>query len=206
MRASLFLVGVFATVILCGCTSDNGYQSPPPPPPVTVNPKPKPQTDVPNVAPHYVKLKYPITDANGKWTVRVGFYYGQGQSTAAQLADQAAEGYRKAGREAYVTDMGVNAILTVGSFTDPKDPRLIATWQQERDDYLRAHGGKESSFQQDMNRFFEGSRAVGDQPWPVDIERLQMRMKYTQGKITQAQWNKFNEDKMRGQNAPNGGK
>ena len=194
LRNALLLSGMIALLTAWGCdsgpetrttstglgtrqTSSGGNTST-----TTTNAPPKPRP---------VRHAHPITEARGKYTVRVTFYYAMGDETAAQLAEKACQGYRKIGYEAYVTDLGNRAILTVGSFNDPDDPQLIATWKREYDNYLSVRGGKESSFQQELDRYYQGAGSIGDRPWPVEIEPLQMRMKLTYGTITQEQWNKY---------------
>ncbi len=145
------------------------------------------------VRPRAVNLKYPITQAKGKYTIRAYPIWGSATSTAAQLADEDAERYRKAGYEAYVTDLGRMAWITVGSYNDPDDPELIRNWKREYDNYLKRRGGKESDFQKELDRFHEGNGVIGDRPWPVETEIFQMKMKLTQGKITQQEWNAFQE-------------
>jgi len=139
------------------------------------------------------RVKYPITQATGKYTVRVAFYRSKGDSSAAKLADQMADFYRKAGHEAYVTDLCNTAILSVGSFNDENDPELIATWKREYDKYRKMRGGQDSLYQQQLDRFHEGSGALGDRPWPIKIELLQMRMKRAQGKISRQEYKRYLE-------------
>ena len=144
-----------------------------------------------------VNLRWPITNAAGNWTIRAYTFYSlAGQPSAAQQADDLAGYYRKQGREAWVTDMGNRAILSVGSFSDPKDPRLTAAWKLEYADYLKIHGGRETDFQKQLDNYYEGSGALGDQPWPVDLKMLQMKMKLTQGRITQDEFNRYMESTM----------
>lgn len=198
-RISGLMTGVLSLLLLTGC--ETGPQPQPRRDPLAQmrqsgNPsgnKAEQPTPPSRVSGKNVRLRYPITNAQGKWTIRVGFFYGVGDKPAAQLADEAAEGFRKAGREAYVTDMGNRAILSVGSFKDPEDPRLFAAWKQEHDNYLRMRGGQASTFQKQMDSFHEGNGPLGDGPWPIEIEALQMRMKVTQGKITPEQYAKYRE-------------
>ncbi len=129
-------------------------------------------------------VNYPITKATGKYTIRVAFFIGQGESSAAKLAGEVAEVYRKTGHEAYVTDLCNRAILSVGSFDDKDDPALRETWRREYEKYRKRRGGRESVFQEQLDSFHGGQSALGDRPWPISIELLQMRMKRAQGKIS----------------------
>lgn len=144
-------------------------------------------SNIPNV-------RYPITSATGKYTVRTNFFWAQGDSSAAELADQLAEVYRRGGQDAYVTDLGNRAILSVGSFESRNDPRLIATWRKEYAKYQKLHGGTDSTFQQQLDRFHEDNRALGDRPYPESIELLQMKMKRVRGEISREQYLEFLEE------------
>lgn len=130
-------------------------------------------------------VKYPITKATGKYTIRVAFFIGQGESSAAKLAGEVAEAYRGTGHEAYVTDLCNRAILSVGNFDDADDPALKATWKREYEKYRKRRGGRDSVFQEQLDRFHGGRGALGDRPWPVSVELLQMRMKRAQGKVSE---------------------
>lgn len=202
------LLGALSTILLAGCepqpqprqtfpdplsrtSSSSGSKS-------SSNPGSKSSSSTPvNNTVRPVNLRWPITNAGGNWTIRAYTFYSlAGQPSAAKQADDMADYYRKQGREAWVTDMGNRAILSVGSFTDSKDPRLTAAWKQEYTDYLKIHGGRASDFQKQLDSYYEGSGALGDQPWPVDLKVLQMKMKLTQGKITQEEFNRYMESAM----------
>ena len=188
-RSAGLLAMLLSLLLWTGCTT--GPDTRPTGPGNRPDNKPAPQ---PTGRIRPVNVKYPITQARGMYTIRVTVFYGQGTSTAAKWAGELADAYRASGREAYVTDLGSRAVLTVGSFTDPKDSALYAAWKRENDDYLKRSGGRPSSFQQQMDRFYGGAGPLRDEPYPVEIEPLQMRMKLTQGKITQAQYEKWNQE------------
>ena len=138
--------------------------------------------------------KYPITSATGKYTVRTNFFFPQGDSSAAELADQVADVYRRGGQEAYVTDLGNRAILSVGSFDRRDDPKLMETWRRELEKYRKLHGGADSTFQQQLDRFHEDSRSLGDRPMPESIELLQMKMRRVRGEVSREEYLRFLEE------------
>ena len=183
-----------AFVGVWGCTDQPTGTGPNP-----VSPLTQPPSQNESVAYRKVPVKYPITSApaGAKYTVRLSFYYPSPDKTAVEIANENAEALRKGGEEAYVTDLGGPAIVTIGAFSDPKDPRLLATWRKYYEQYLKIRGGRESSFQQQMDQFFEGSQALGDRPWPIQVSSLQMRMKRIQGLISDAEWQKYLDESMR---------
>jgi|GEM_PF-6542504 hypothetical protein len=125
------------------------------------------------------EVVHPIFEADGKWTVRVAFYHPDNTKglSALHYANDAARTMRKNGYEAYVTDLQSLAIVSIGSFKDEHDPELIKLWNAAYDDWLKIHGGKNSAFREKMQEFYGDKTVFGDQPWPVRIIELQVKMK-----------------------------
>ncbi|HUW55017.1 MAG TPA: hypothetical protein VMZ92_00120 [Planctomycetota bacterium] len=146
--------------------------APPAPPPE--KPKPKPVTYKPDT-----EVVHPIFEANGKWTVRVAFYNPNPRKklSALHYANDHCRTLRRQGYEAYVTDLISLAIVSVGSFSDDRDPKLVDTWREAHEAWLKLRGGKKSTFQEDMDRHYGGRTVFGDQPRPVSIIDLQVKMK-----------------------------
>jgi hypothetical protein len=125
------------------------------------------------------QVVHPIFEADGKWTVRVAFYHAD-QTTglsALHYANEAARRMRKNGYEAYVTDFQSLAIVSLGSFKDEHDPELLSLWKSAYEDWLKIRGGQKSEFRKQMEEFYGENTVFGDQPWPVRIIELQVKMK-----------------------------
>jgi len=125
------------------------------------------------------QIVHPIFEADGEWTVRVAFYHPDATKglSALRYANDAARTMRKNGYEAYVTDFQAIAIVSIGSFKDKHDPELIRLWNQAYDDWLKIHGGRKSTFREQMESFYGENTVFGDQPWPVRILELRVKMK-----------------------------
>jgi hypothetical protein len=121
----------------------------------------------------------PILEAKGNWTVRLAFYNPTPQDgrTALHYANQHARALREKGYDAYVTDFISKAIVSVGAFEREDDPKLIDLWRECYDDWLKIYQGRKSPFRQTMEQFYGGETVFGDQPWPVAIVDLQIKMK-----------------------------
>jgi hypothetical protein len=121
----------------------------------------------------------PIFNARGKWTIRLAFFHDDRKTghSALHYANDFARTLRTKGHDAFVTDLRSMAIVSMGQFNDERDPQLISTWRQAYEDWMRIHGGRESQFRLQMQEFYGGKTVFGDQPWPVSIIDLQMKMK-----------------------------
>jgi hypothetical protein len=124
-------------------------------------------------------IVHPILEAKGNWTVRVIFYHPSPDKglSALYYANQHARKARENGYDAYVTDLISMAIVSVGSFESEDDPKLKEIWRQSYDEWMKIHGGKESAFRESMERAYGKDTVFGDQPWPVSIIDLQVKMK-----------------------------
>lgn len=125
------------------------------------------------------KIVHPIFEADGKWTVRVAFYRSNPKKklTALHYANELAKALRKKGEEAYVTDLISLAIVSVGTFDRARDPELTRTWRKYYDGWLALRKGRKSQFRESMEHFYGARTIFGDQPWPVGIIDLQVKMK-----------------------------
>ena len=121
----------------------------------------------------------PILGAKGNWTVRLAFYNPTPQDghSALYYANQHARVRRSKGYDAYVTDFISKAIVSVGAFEREDDPKLIDLWRECYEDWLKIYQGRKSPFRQSMEQFYGGETVFGDQPWPVAIIDLQIKMK-----------------------------
>ena len=121
----------------------------------------------------------PILNATGKWTIRLAFYHPEPdkQLSALFFANQHARELRKKGYDAYVTDLIGLAIVSVGSFDDERDPKLVELWRECYEDWTKIFGGRKSAFRESMEQFYGDKTVFGDQPWPVSIIEMQVKMK-----------------------------
>lgn len=121
----------------------------------------------------------PILEAKGNWTVRLAFYNPAPDKglSALYYANQHARTLIKQGYPAYVTDLISKAIVSVGAFDSENDPKLLEMWRGAYEDWLKIYGGRKSPFREEMERFYGGQTVFGDQPWPVSIIDLQIKMK-----------------------------
>ena len=121
----------------------------------------------------------PIINCRGNWTVRLAFYNPDPQKklTALYFANQHVRNLCKQGYDAYVTDLVSKAIVSVGSFENENDPKLLETWRQAYDDWMKIYGGRKSPFRESMEQFYGNKTVFGDQPWPVAVIDLQIKMK-----------------------------
>jgi hypothetical protein len=126
-------------------------------------------------------VKWSILQAQGRYTIRVAFFYDNPDTgyRAVHYANNAANHLRAAGEEAYVTSLGTRAILSVGTFDEKSDPELRATWRRQYQAYLERNGGKESAYRRKMVQIHGKDTPLGDQPWPVSVATLQIKMKQT---------------------------
>lgn len=121
----------------------------------------------------------PILNARGNWTVRVAFYHPNPEKrlSALHYANNHARALIKQGYEAYITDILSLTIVSIGSYNDKRDPKLLETWREAYDAWLKLHGGQKSGFRRHMEEFYGNRTVFGDQPWPVSIIDLQVKMK-----------------------------
>ncbi len=121
----------------------------------------------------------PILNARGNWTVRLAFYNPTPDKglSALYYANQHARELRRKGYDAYVTDLISKAIVTVGAFDSENDPKLVELWRQSYEDWMKIYGGHKSPFRESMEQFYGNKTVFGDQPWPVSIIDLQIKMK-----------------------------
>jgi len=121
----------------------------------------------------------PILEARGNWTLRMAFFNPNEKKklSALHYANDFARNLIKKGYDAYVTDLISLAIVSIGSYDDPRDEELTKIWRMAYEEWLAIHGGRKSHFRQEMERFYGGKTVFGDQPWPVSIIDLQVKMK-----------------------------
>ena len=124
-------------------------------------------------------IEWPIWAAKGKWTVRLAFYNPTPDKgfSALHYANIHAHALREKGYDAYITDLITKAIVTVGSFENSNDPKLVEIWRQGYEDWTKIYGGRVSPFRESMQRFYGNNTVFGDQPMPVSIIELQVAMK-----------------------------
>ena len=135
--------------------------------------KPKPVAYKPDK-----EIVHPILGVQGNWTVRLAFYSPNPKKrlTALHYANNHCRALRKQGYEGYVTDFIVKAIVSIGSFDDPRDPELERIWREAYEGWLKLHGGRKSAFRRTFEQWYAGKTVFGDHPRPISIIRLQMEM------------------------------
>ena len=139
---------------------------------------------------------YPITEARGRYTIRVGFYRSWPRKGIDGLeeANKAAIALRRAGHEAYVTDMITQAIVTVGTFDDKDDPRLKATWKGFYEEWQRKAGHTTlGQAQKELEKWYGEDTPFGSRPWPVAIISQQRKMKKALGTWTAADEQRYQD-------------
>jgi hypothetical protein len=154
-----FLLPILGVVALAGCTGQDG------------------------------RVHYPITEATGLYTIRVGFYNSLPRKgiDAVTEANEAADALRRAGHEAYVTDLKTLAIVTVGSYDSRDDPRMKALWQRFYEAWERKAGRTTLGMaQRELEKWYGEDTPLGNRPWPTPVITLQYKMKTAQGTLTEA--------------------
>ncbi len=129
----------------------------------------KPDTEMP---------LHPIFEARGMWTVRMLFFHANRKKGTSALhnANNYVRVLRKKGYEAYVTDRLSTAIVSIGSFNREDDPEMIKIWRDAHNQWRRIHKGK-SGFQKSLERWHGKNIPFGDDPRPISIIDLQIKMK-----------------------------
>ena len=139
---------------------------------------------------------YPITEVQGLYTIRIGIYQSfprRGIDAVAE-ANKAAVALRRAGHEAYVADLKTQAIVTVGLFNDPNDPRLKATWQRFYEEWQRKAGNTTLGKAQEILDEWHGKDTpFGSKIWPVPVIELQVKMKRALGTVTEADEQRYQD-------------
>jgi len=125
----------------------------------------------------------PILEAKGNWTIRVWFFYGNPRKkrSALSYANDMARSLQGKGYTPYITDMLTKAIVTVGAWDEANDPELKRVWREMYDGWLETHRGKQSTFSKTMSQWYSKKTVFGDQPRPISILDLQMKMKGAYG-------------------------
>jgi len=125
----------------------------------------------------------PILEAKGNWTVRVWFFYGNPKTkrSALSYANAMAKLLQRKGYHPYVTDQLSQAIVSVGAWESKEDPDLKRVWREMYEGWLEAHRGRKSTFRNSMEQWYTGKTVLGDEPRPISILDLQMKMKGAYG-------------------------
>jgi len=129
------------------------------------------------------EIVHPILEAKGNWTIRVWFFYGnpETRTSGVSYANDMAKKLEAKGYQPYVTDLLSSAIVSVGAWDDPHDPELKRVWREMYDGWLEAHRGRKSTFQRTMEQWYDRNTVFGDQPRPISVIDLQMKMKGAYG-------------------------
>ena len=120
--------------------------------------------------------KYPIDKLQGRYTVAALRFYdivdeNTGEVTyGCNLANDWAQALRAQGHDAYVADLGTEAVVAVGSY-----PNREAAWRAAREiaTVIQGMGGTQFRVQSTgVTRSTRGTRTTGLRPGPEELDRL----------------------------------